>query len=218
MSKRCIETKQIWRSPRDSLHRSTRPCSLRTSKLTRICFQILSICFQLLSHEVPHDYFCWPRFYFPPFPVCFLGFLKTFFLSFFALFTPPTPYFFPTYYYAFTFFFENLRKISSQLLPFTWLSHDYHMTITWSSHDPHMISTCDPHITLISFFFTCFSRVQYYHTSFTMSPSSFYAFPNTSSSFNSNQIIKNLPFFPHQIPHFFSPHPLSHYSHFGPPI
>ena len=68
-----------------------------------------------------------------------------------------------------------------------------------------MISTCDPHITLISFFFTCFSRVQYYHTSFPMPPSSFYAFPNASSSFNSNQIIKNLPFFPHQIPHFLSP-------------
>ena len=155
MSKRCIETKQIWRSPRDSLHRSTRPCSLRTSKLTRICFQILSICFQLLSHEVPHDYFCWPRFYFPPFPVCFLGFLKTFFLSFFALFTPPTPYFFPTYYYAFTFFFENLRKISSQLLPFTWLSHDYHMTITWSSHDLHMWPSHNSHILLLHMFFTC---------------------------------------------------------------
>lgn len=43
MSKRCIETEQIWRSPRDSLHRLTRPfLFLRTNKLTRICFQTLS--------------------------------------------------------------------------------------------------------------------------------------------------------------------------------
>ena len=43
MSKRCIETGQIWRSPRDSLHRLTRPfLFLRTNKLTRICFQTLS--------------------------------------------------------------------------------------------------------------------------------------------------------------------------------